>query len=432
MNDEALPARYGMSIRDAAIPVPPNCPYSLHDMIANFWLILTTFIAASMGMGAVLWFYARALSRLPADLHWSEVARHYWHLRIARTLGTLWIVIAAAAVSYRDLANRGDGVWIFMVAAAALAGCIVGSRVASRGLPLSDTVRRGGLRATLTHLLLFPGWPSLFLVMALTIRRGLGAESLAIAGAAVLLNVVLMLGGSVAILRMTGLLKPVDEPLQRASREQAAADGVPLRHVLQMDLPMANAFAFPWTKDLGFTRSTLAVLNGKELHSVIAHELGHLKEGLATRGSRLIGLLAFFTFGLAPAAFINGQPLVALGLFAGYLVVSRIASRVHKRLEVSADEQAHRAESEMKGEEQEEVGAYASALEKIHKANLIPAVLAPRSPYPSLYDRMISAGVTPDFPRPEAPRRLAPMLCGLLATGLFFFLLQTLHRAFGS
>lgn len=399
-----------------------------HDMIANLWIILTTLIAAVLGMGTVLWFYARPLRRLPADAHWSEVARHYWHLRIARTLATLWIVIAAAAASYRDLANRGDGKWIFLVAVAALAGCIIGSRGASRGLPLPETVRRGGLRPTFTHLLLFPGGPSLFLVMALTVRRGLGAESLTIAGATLLLNIILMLGGSVAILRMAGLLKPVGEPLQKASREQAAAQGVPLRHVMQMDLPMANAFAFPWTKDLGFTHATLAVLNGKELHSVIAHELGHLKEGLATRGSRLIGALAFFTIGLAPAAGISGQPLVALGLFAGYLLVSRLASRVHKRLEISADQHAHRAESE----KEEEEGAYASALEKIHKASLIPAVLAPRSPYPSLYDRMISAGVTPDFPRPQPPRRLAPMLCGLLATGLFFFLLQTLDRAFPS
>ena len=399
-------------------------------MIANLWILLSTLTAAALGMGSVLWFYARPLRRLPADAHWSEVARHYWHLRIARTAATLWIVIAATAASYGDLVKRGDDGWIVWVAVAALAGCILGSRRASRGLPLPETVRRGGLRPTLTHLLLFPGAPSLFLVMALTVRRGLGAESLTIAGAALLLNIALMLGGSVAILRKTGLLKPVDEPLQRASREQAAAQGVPLRHVMRMDLPMANAFAFPWTKDLGFTNATLAVLNGKELHSVIAHELGHLKEGLATRGSRLIGALAFFTIGLAPAAGISGQPLVALGLFAGYLLVSRLASRVHKRLEVLADQQAHRAESEMEGDEQKEEGAYASALEKIHKASLIPAVLAPRSPYPSLYDRMISAGVTPDFPRPRPPRRLAPMLCGLLATGLFFFLLQTLGQAF--
>ena len=392
-------------------------------MIANLWILLSTLTAAALGMGSVLWFYARPLRRLPADAHWSEVARHYWHLRIARTAATLWIVIAATAASYGDLVKRGDDGWIVWVAVAALAGCILGSRRASRGLPLPETVRRGGLRPTLTHLLLFPGAPSLFLVMALTVRRGLGAESLTIAGAALLLNIALMLGGSVAILRKTGLLKPVDEPLQRASREQAAAQGVPLRHVMRMDLPMANAFAFPWTKDLGFTNATLEVLDGKELHSVTAHELGHLKEGLATRGSRLIGALAFFTIGLAPAAGVSGRPLAALGLFAGYLLVSRLASRVHNRLEVSADQHAHHAESE------DEEGAYASALEKIHKASLIPAVLAPRSPYPSLYDRMISAGVTPDFPRPRPPRRLAPMLCGLLATGLFFFLLQTLDRA---
>jgi Zn-dependent protease with chaperone function len=259
--------------------------------------------------------------------------------------------------------------------------------------------------------------------MALTFRRGLSTESFAIAGVILLLNIALMMGGSVAILRMTGLLKPVDEALQKSSREQAAEQGVPLRHVMRMDLPMANAFAFPWTRDLGFTSATLNTLNDEELHSVIAHELGHLRESLPTRWSRLTGLLSIFTIGLAPAAGIDGQPLVALGLFAGYIGISRLAVWIHKRLEISADQQARHAESED--------GVYARALEKIHRASLIPAVLHPRNPYPSLYDRMISAGVSPDFPRPAPPGRVTPMLCGALATGVFFFFCQKLLAALG-
>lgn len=392
-------------------------------MIANLWVILITLTAAVLGMGIVMWLYARPLRLLPADAHWSEVARHYWHLRIARTLATIWIVTAAAASSYDDLTKRGDDWWIVFVAVAALAGCIIGSRAAGRGLPLPETVRRGNLRSTLTQLLLFPGGPSILILMALTFRRGLSAESFIIAGVVLLFNIVLMLGGSVAILRMAGLLKPVDEPLQKAAGDQAAAQGVPLRHVMRMDLPMANAFAFPWTKDLSFTNSMLTELSSEELHSVIAHELGHLKEGLATRWSRLIGLLSIFTIGLAPAAVIDGQPLVALGLFAGYIGVSRLAAWIHKRLENSADQHARDAESED--------GVYARALEKIHQASLIPAVLHPRSPYPSLYDRMTDAGVNPDFARPEPPGRVLPMLCGILATGLFFIFCQKLLTVLG-
>jgi Zn-dependent protease with chaperone function len=368
-----------------------------------------------------LWLYARPLRRLSADAHWSAVARHYWHLRIARTLSIIWIVTAATASSYHDLTKRGDPWMIVLIAGSALAGCIIGSRAAGRGLPLPETVRKGNLRSMLTHLLLFPGGPSLLILMALTFRRGVSTESFTIAGAILILNIVLIMGGSVAILRMTGLLKPVDEPLQKSAREQAAQQGVPLRHVMKMDLPMANAFAFPWTKDLGFTSATLATLNDEELQSVISHELGHLRESLPTRWSRLTGLLSIFTIGLAPAAFIDGQPFVALGLLAGYIGVSRLAAWIHKRLEISADQHAHGTESED--------GVYARALEKIHKASLIPAVLHPRSPYPSLYDRMTDAGVNPDFPRPAPPGRVLPMLCGVFATGLFYFVCQKLLAA---
>jgi Zn-dependent protease with chaperone function len=192
---------------------------------------------------------------------------------------------------------------------------------------------------------------------------------------------------------------------------------------MKMDLPMANAFAFPWTKDLGFTSATLTTLNDEELQSVISHELGHLRESLPTRWSRLTGLLSISTIGLAPAACIDGQPLVALGLFAGYICISRLAAWIHKRLEISADQHARNAESED--------GVYARALEKIHKVSLIPAVLHSRSSYPSLYDRMTHAGVSPDFPRPAPPGRMLPMVCGGFATILFFLFCQKLFAVLG-
>ncbi len=60
--------------------------------------------------------------------------------------------------------------------------------------------------------------------------------------------------------------------------------------------------------------------------------------------------------------------------------------------------------------------AYAQALEKIYVANHMPAV-NPKSNvavHPDLYDRMIAAGITPDYPRPEPPSTWA--LTGILGT----------------
>ena len=43
-------------------------------------------------------------------------------------------------------------------------------------------------------------------------------------------------------------------------------------------------------------------------------------------------------------------------------------------------------------------------LEKIYEANLVPVVLgAKRTTHPELYDRLVAAGVTPEYYRPEAP-----------------------------
>ena len=47
-------------------------------------------------------------------------------------------------------------------------------------------------------------------------------------------------------------------------------------------------------------------------------------------------------------------------------------------------------------------GIYARALAKLYEDNLLPAVNAKdRATHPHLYDRMLAAGVTPDFPRPK-------------------------------
>jgi hypothetical protein len=57
--------------------------------------------------------------------------------------------------------------------------------------------------------------------------------------------------------------------------------------------------------------------------------------------------------------------------------------------------------------EEMNAGIYACALEKLYRENQSPAVNASkRATHPHLYDRMIAAGITPDFPRPARPKRL--------------------------
>lgn len=378
------------------------------------WRVLIPFLAAFVSAAAGLWLCSLPMRRLPADAHWSEVARRYWPVRVARSLTLIWIVMAAYFEAQGRPHFHHEGWRIFMATVSALAGCLLGSRLAGRGLRLPEVLRRRNLRALPTVLFLSPAGPSILILVGLTWQMGLRMETFVITGVVLLVNIVLIMGASVAILKVLGLLREAGEPLQRIARGMAAENGVPLRHVFRIHLAMANAFAFGWTRDLGFTEAILETLDEDELRSVVSHELGHLKESLTTRWSRLTGLLIIPTIGLAPAAMVAGHPEIAIGLFAVWFLIGRWVSKNHKRMEEAADHEAHGAETSD--------GIYARALEKIHACGLIPAVLNPRHPYPSLYDRMISSGVTPDFPRPAAPNRRPAFLLSALAAGLFMLL----------
>ena len=51
-----------------------------------------------------------------------------------------------------------------------------------------------------------------------------------------------------------------------------------------------------------------------------------------------------------------------------------------------------------------ETGVYARALLRLYEDGLLPAVNAKdNATHPSLYDRLIAAGMNPDFPRPKPP-----------------------------
>ena len=72
--------------------------------------------------------------------------------------------------------------------------------------------------------------------------------------------------------------------------------------------------------------------------------------------------------------------------------------RVARRMETRADKIA--------AENVADPAVYARALERLYQTNQMPAVMPKRSAkiHPDLYDRMVAAGVTPDYPRPKAAK----------------------------
>lgn len=382
--------------------------------------LVLPFGCALVVVGLVLGLSALPMRRLGGDAHWSVVALKYWNVRVARIYSMIWIVVFA----FELFPGKGESAWRGVIPAVAAGfGCALGARLATRGLRLPQVVKGGWMRGLMARSFLFPAMPTIFLIMALTWSEGLVAESWMIAAGFLALDLALVMGGSVRVLRALGMLRPVGDPERnRMIREQAETQGVPIRHVFEVELPSVNAFAFPWTRDVAFTVSAMRLLDADEVRSVAAHELGHLKGRTSIRWMLLAGLPSLVMIGLAPAAMRSGLPLVGLGIFLFHVAVARLLARLSCRFE-------HEADTEAKTGEQGD-GVYARALEKIHEANLIPAVIPANATHPSLYDRMIAAGVTPGFPRPPAPSKLVPVCLGALAAFLFLAALKGLGLVF--
>lgn len=91
----------------------------------------------------------------------------------------------------------------------------------------------------------------------------------------------------------------------------------------------------------------------------------------------------------------------------GVLWLASVALRsLSKRLEERADAAAR--------EHGQDEGACARVLARIHEKNVVPAILGvQRSTHPELYDRLVTAGLTPEYARPERAPQLVPLLAGM-------------------
>jgi Zn-dependent protease with chaperone function len=167
-----------------------------------------------------------------------------------------------------------------------------------------------------------------------------------------------------------------------------------------MRSPSAQAFALPGTRKLLFTERLLELLSDDEVATICAHELAHLTESKAARCSRSIQILTFL-----PWIYFN--PLIhAFGLFVffGLLFITIGVPRIYRKISWNLESRADKLAKANEGD----AGTYARALAKLYAENLTPAVTAKsQATHPHLYDRLLAAGVTPDFPRPAAASSVA-------------------------
>ena len=243
--------------------------------------------------------------------------------------------------------------------------------------------------------------PSLVPGLAAAYYLGGQADGATIAwalGAAAAVTLALAAGGSYRLAQAWGLISPPDPRLLLIIQEAARRGGRMPQACGILHWKMINALAFPFSQAVLVTRDALDQMDDEELALIVLHEMAHLTESRAVTWLRIASSLLLLPVYACGALAARYEVWGVLGPLLLLSVGSRLYRVLVRRMEQRADAAARTR--------QEEEGAYARTLEKLHRLNLIPAVLGPRdSAHPSLYDRMVAAGQAPFYPRPFPPSR---------------------------
>ena len=354
--------------------------------------IAAAFVAAGVTAGTN--WLALISWRRRRTAHWAEQARALHPIRVgART--ALFAVPVNLALAVLLLAPETSVAWIFATAAIAFVGALAGTIPFDRKVLPRISVRALIRQAVIGRLVGSAFWFALFgaaMVMPLVFDW----RALAVGAAFLGFLWFWQIAGWIVVGRLAGWLTLPSPRLLQIVAVTSARTGVAAKEVWVMRVDIAQALALPLAGKLVFTERLLAIMSDDEIAAVCAHELGHLSE---SRGIRLVRALRalvflpwvfvgplFHEFGTGGIAF---AVLLSLGTRLGFGAVSR-------RLEARADRVAKSHESVS--------GIYAQALLRLYQDNLLPAVSTTRgATHPHLYDRLLAAGCTPDFPRPDPP-----------------------------
>jgi Zn-dependent protease with chaperone function len=354
------------------------------------WIVIN--FSAAAGMAWLCNSFGLRAWRRADGAHWTERARLLWPVRMTAAINIVLIPILLHILTFWKL----DPYHEWPVTAAAVAGAMMGNFAIARAM-FPELSFRAWLREFLGFWSLRVFLFVMLLVTMCYMPNDFNWLCLVTTAAYLLLHFAFILGGAYRLLERWHYLLPPGERLRRIVSQTSDAMGIRPRQLFESEGQMALAFAFTTTGGLLVTRKTLEICSDEEVAAICAHELAHLSESRAVHWIRVVGSLAYL-----PLIFINpaiahfplGVPLLLVTCFAIIILRTRLTLKMEQRADKMA---AGHALNET---------AYASALEKLHQYNQIPAVLpGKRNTHPDLYDRMLAAGVTPAFARPAAPRR---------------------------
>jgi Zn-dependent protease with chaperone function len=359
-------------------------------------------IVASFGSALLLTWGLNWLALIPwrrsAGQHWTERARRLHPVRRSSRVNLWFLTLLGVLVSLALAPQLNPG----FAAVAALAGALLG------GYPLSREIYPEvrflpWLHLVASSLFLLSGLWGVLLLSTVAMPANFGPITWAIGGGVLLVLLAFLSGFGVRLMRWLRLLQPAPENLQILVGEISQKMGVPVRATWVLSTHLSNAAVLPHTRQLIFTSKLLATHPDEEIKAICAHELGHLSESRKAVFIRtLVGLSLFPLIFLKPVNAQSGLVNGCLLLFVPLLVALIVGLRLGRRMEKRADRLA--VESRLF-----EPVIYARALERLYQVNAMPAVMPRRSIkiHPDLYDRMLAAGVTPDFPKPAPAKGLS-------------------------
>jgi Zn-dependent protease with chaperone function len=353
--------------------------------------ILGCFLASALLMTALNWLASRKWRRASAE-HWTERARLLYPVRVTAVWSLMMLPAIAMLLALTQPETRALWIWFGV---AGFIGALLGCYPLDRRI-LPEFTFRSWLAQTAI------GWGTRIFVLApfiIAVALAPPEWNVRMAVIAIVFGVWHLwnsVGGLIGLWTWLGILKPVPDSARRLMQESFDRLSVTPRSLLFFESPFLLAFAVPFRNALIFTRGLLEKCTPGELNAICLHELAHLKEDWRTLAQRVLSSFAIFPLIFVRPAIATWGMSGLIPLYAVLLSLLFISRRVGRKGEVRADQIA--------AEHQSDEGAYSHALLKLYSVNQMPAVMiGKRQIHPHLYDRMMAAGVTPDFDRPRAP-----------------------------
>lgn len=353
------------------------------------------FALASLLTWALNWL-ALVPCRRAADEHWTERARQLYPVRTGAALNR-WLIPANCVLVLRNLMPDIQVPYV-LVALSAWLGTMLGSFPFDRTIFPHLRFREWLRYISAVWLLRFSTWFGL--IFAATVMPDSFGWQAALLGIAVLIfHLWINWGLWLWLARRFRLVGHAPERLKHIVSQAAQTMGVSVRNIWLLSGPYSYAAALPTTRELIFSARLLELHPDDEITAICSHELGHLTESRLTMICRLVASLTLFPWIFwRPALHTFEFPgIVMLGVVSSLVMV--FARRLGRKMEVRSDRIA--------GEHEVVLGTYARALERLYRTNQVPAVMpGNQKVHPHLYDRLLAAGLTPEYPRPRAPHKL--------------------------